>query len=236
MSNQPYVLPFEQVGIQDVASVGGKNASLGEMIQNLSHLERGQTFTAQWSVADEARAALERLVPDEGVLLRLGKAKSRQGGEVRLRLTKIELSEKSRTDRIDTLQAAAQKLGGRLAGKKVVSITLLSPAIVVDEFLRSRSWIEPEDVGLSGDWAPAAWFSELVCISGWHAAARMPRSEDWAMAAGSCFLFAGTGTQDLAEWMGELEENGIGERRDQGFGEVRCCDEFHARQAEGGVR
>ena len=38
MSNQPYVVPFEQVGIQDVASVGGKNASLGEMIQNLAHL------------------------------------------------------------------------------------------------------------------------------------------------------------------------------------------------------
>ena len=200
-------------------------------------LESWQTFKAQWRVAEEARAALDRLVvPDEGVLLRLGKAKSRQGGEVRLRLTEIDLSESSRTSRFDGLQKAANELGGHLAGKQVVSITLLSPAIVVDEFLRSRSWIEPEDVGLSGDWAQAAWFSELVCISGWHAAAGMPRNEDWALAAGSCFLFAGTGTQDLTEWMGELEENGIGERRDQGFGEVRCCDEFHARQAEGGGR
>ena len=31
-----YVLPFEQVGMGDVARVGGKNASLGEMISNLS--------------------------------------------------------------------------------------------------------------------------------------------------------------------------------------------------------
>ncbi len=31
-----YVLPFEQVGMNDVARVGGKNASLGEMISNLS--------------------------------------------------------------------------------------------------------------------------------------------------------------------------------------------------------
>ena len=38
MSNQPYVLAFEQLGIHDVPIVGGKNASLGEMIQNLSHL------------------------------------------------------------------------------------------------------------------------------------------------------------------------------------------------------
>lgn len=31
-----YVLPFEQLGMNDVATVGGKNASLGEMISNLS--------------------------------------------------------------------------------------------------------------------------------------------------------------------------------------------------------
>ena len=32
---QPYVIPFEQLGMQDVERVGGKNASLGEMISNL---------------------------------------------------------------------------------------------------------------------------------------------------------------------------------------------------------
>jgi len=38
MSKQPYVIWFEQLGIQDVPSVGGKNASLGEMISKLAHL------------------------------------------------------------------------------------------------------------------------------------------------------------------------------------------------------
>jgi pyruvate, water dikinase len=33
-----YVIPFEQLGMHDVARVGGKNASLGEMISNLSRL------------------------------------------------------------------------------------------------------------------------------------------------------------------------------------------------------
>src|SRR5215218_4024584 len=33
-----YVLPLDQLRMQDVASVGGKNASLGEMINQLSHL------------------------------------------------------------------------------------------------------------------------------------------------------------------------------------------------------
>jgi len=33
---QPYVLPFQQLGLADIPAVGGKNASLGEMIQHLS--------------------------------------------------------------------------------------------------------------------------------------------------------------------------------------------------------
>ena len=33
--NEKFVLWFEEVGISDVPLVGGKNASLGEMIQNL---------------------------------------------------------------------------------------------------------------------------------------------------------------------------------------------------------
>ncbi len=33
---QAYVVPFEQLGIHDVPTVGGKNASLGEMIQHLT--------------------------------------------------------------------------------------------------------------------------------------------------------------------------------------------------------
>ena len=33
---QPYVIPFQSLGIADIPEVGGKNASLGEMISNLS--------------------------------------------------------------------------------------------------------------------------------------------------------------------------------------------------------
>jgi hypothetical protein len=33
-----YVIPLEQLGMDDVAKVGGKNASLGEMLQKLTPL------------------------------------------------------------------------------------------------------------------------------------------------------------------------------------------------------
>ncbi len=35
MKEQAYILPYEEIGIKDVAQVGGKNASLGEMIVSL---------------------------------------------------------------------------------------------------------------------------------------------------------------------------------------------------------
>jgi pyruvate, water dikinase len=38
MSNQTFILPLNKVGINDVETVGGKNASLGEMIQHLTAL------------------------------------------------------------------------------------------------------------------------------------------------------------------------------------------------------
>jgi len=48
---QPYVIPFQQLGIADIPEVGGKNASLGEMISNLSssgvHVPGGFATTAQ---------------------------------------------------------------------------------------------------------------------------------------------------------------------------------------------
>lgn len=33
---QPYVIPFQSLGMADIEQVGGKNASLGEMISNFS--------------------------------------------------------------------------------------------------------------------------------------------------------------------------------------------------------
>lgn len=37
-AHYPYILPLNKVGINDIEKVGGKNASLGEMLQNLSAL------------------------------------------------------------------------------------------------------------------------------------------------------------------------------------------------------
>jgi pyruvate,water dikinase len=55
MTNEAYVLPFQDLRMQDVARVGGKNASLGEMISQLSPLGvrvPGGFATTAWAFRD----------------------------------------------------------------------------------------------------------------------------------------------------------------------------------------
>lgn len=72
-----YVVPFEALGMQDVERVGGKNASLGEMIQNLSKAgvdvpggfattaDAYREFLAHEGLADRINAELDALNVDD---------------------------------------------------------------------------------------------------------------------------------------------------------------------------
>lgn len=68
-------------------------------------------------------------------------------------------------------------------------------------------------------------------IAGWNTApgARRPRSDDWALAAGSVFVLAAPPDQadDLLTACVWLEEHGLGERREEGFGQVMVAHPFH---------
>ena len=68
-----YVIPLEQLSMQDVPRVGGKNASLGEMLQNLAPLgvrvpggfattaDAYREFLAQDGLADRIALRLQSL-------------------------------------------------------------------------------------------------------------------------------------------------------------------------------
>ncbi|MEO8629488.1 MAG: phosphoenolpyruvate synthase [Betaproteobacteria bacterium] len=77
MTNEAYVLPFDQLRMQDVGRVGGKNASLGEMINQLSHLgvrvpggfattsAAYRTFLANGGLAERIDARIKTLNVDD---------------------------------------------------------------------------------------------------------------------------------------------------------------------------
>jgi CRISPR-associated protein Csx10 len=117
-----------------------------------------------------------------------------------------------------------------------VTVTLGTPALIWDDLLMTSDWLDPKEVGLLDGWSLAGWFSQNVRISGWHTAARVPRTEIPAIAAGSCFAYIKEGDETLdflAAWAADLEQAGIGERREEGYGEVTVCNPFHVRQAVG---
>ena len=70
-------------------------------------------------------------------------------------------------------------------------------------------------------------------LRGWNAAHGLPRQDDWAVARGAVYLYCFEGAQPerepLIERLGFLAEDGVGLRRNEGFGVVEVCDEFHHR-------
>lgn len=201
-------------------------------------VEGGQKFKGSLSVEESALADLDAVWPEgEYIRIRIGRARSRGQGEALLRRLRAADDTDEVKKRLAECQAKAALMSGRLAGKAVFAVTLQAPAMVRDSYLLSRTWLEPADVGLGRDWTLMSWFSLGWTVAGWHAAAGVPRSEQIAIAPGSCFLFgrdvANIDMVALQSAAVRLEEEGIGERRIEGMGEVRVCQAIHAENAEG---
>ena len=62
------------------------------------------------------------------------------------------------------------------------------------------------------------------------AAARSPTDTEPVARMGSVYVYRvarETDEEKLLSALHDLEERGVGERRAEGFGQVRVCDEFH---------
>ena len=72
-------------------------------------------------------------------------------------------------------------------------------------------------------------YSSYGYRSGWNAAWGLAKDVDLVTVMGSVFLFSIPTTEqdDWIEKLAKLEQNGIGNRTSEGFGQIRVCDEFH---------
>ena len=70
-------------------------------------------------------------------------------------------------------------------------------------------------------------------LRGWNAAHGLPRQDEWAIARGAAYVYRFEGAPSerdaLNERLATLYEDGVGLRRNEGFGAVAVCDEFHRR-------
>ena len=70
-------------------------------------------------------------------------------------------------------------------------------------------------------------------LRGWNAAHGLPRQDEWMVARGAVYVYCFRGTSKersaLIEQLKTLSEEGVGVRRNEGFGAVFVCDNFHRR-------
>ncbi|HHC25086.1 MAG TPA: hypothetical protein ENK58_06700 [Desulfobacterales bacterium] len=101
-----------------------------------------------------------------------------------------------------------------------------SHAILADKFLRPHSDIEEFS---SSDFKLILKMTKAQTVRGWQSAWNLPKPDDLSVAMGSVFLFQYNEDEPekLENLLNELAVNGIGLRREEGFGRISVCDDLH---------
>ena len=165
----------------------------------------GQTFRTEIRIAKSVLAN----VPDANLLngnLRIGRAKKDDYGLVKATASKVADGRAAPSDR------------------RQFTLWLASPALIRDERLRPITdahslavWLGKQlGVILKREIA----FARSIRDDGWNNAWKEPRPTRFGLAAGSCFHFSAT-ENITANKLLALETAGIGERRGEGYGEIR---------------
>jgi CRISPR-associated protein Csx10 len=224
-------------------------------LYSLEALEEGQLFWGYIYCRDDVESKLQSLFfPErrsdgqEGRLLFLGTARNRGLGKVELYelsyAEDVNLYGRNPADLKKRLQTFNENLRSHAVEsdkKTYFSLTLDSDVILQDDLLRYMSYLDPramrEDLrsrtGEDHKWLERV---ELVLqvsstrrLSGWNEKHGLPKDEALAVSMGSVFLYRYDGDDDetLVSGLQELEKEGLGQRRNEGFGYVCVCDPFH---------
>jgi len=188
----------------------------------------GQQFYGEISFqTDSYRKLIKDLLAESGTL-RLGKARNRGYGLVQIH------------DLIEKENSVCSKWAGPVDDSdKEFFIYFYSDAIPVDKTLRYCSsldsstlafWLElePDEVHVAnGIGDPKRSFYRQGRILGFNQTRKMPLPFEQTISAGSVFSCSYKGNHGIKAKLAELEENGIGLRRNEGFGRVIINHRIH---------
>jgi CRISPR-associated protein Csx10 len=108
------------------------------------------------------------------------------------------------------------------------SVTLHSPAIL-QAFGQPQARLTPEMLGLPQAKLLQSWARTEV-VTGWAAAANLPRRTCLAVQTGSAFVYwvpPEINTEALLQELERIEIEGVGEERPRGYGQLSICAPFH---------
>ena len=221
-------------------------------IEVLNEKKIGTSIAQEFSGMLETESSFDVLnnLLAQNDIIYIGTAKSRGLGEVRIRLmgSRANDSEMTVHERLAELNKKLDNLG-----KYFFSVTLHSDAILRNEILGFKSKVDnydlietleniadpsySPDVNMFCDTISCFrhhrdWLSTYL-LTGWNMALGLPKEDEIAICKGSVFLFCTDKTlcekqiDNLGRMFSLIEQGGIGERCNEGFGKIRICDEFH---------
>jgi CRISPR-associated Csx10 family RAMP protein len=203
-------------------------------------LSRGTLFQVGLRGPAETLAKLRELVKEssEAGVLRVGNNRTRGLGGLAMTdggWREHTAPEQPLADRLsrfnEVLKLSAQGVV-ELPKPTYLPVTLDSDVILKDSSFRHLG-------RLDGEWlfrAAGISNAELVShtaglhrVTGWNALWGLPRSDDWAISMGSVFLLGLPDelTSQHISRLEQVEQEGIGLRRAEGFGRIRFADPFH---------
>lgn len=221
--------------------------------------EEQARFWGQISAADDLADEVVDFIKKVGEtgLVRVGTSRTRGMGKVHLRVEKPT----DESDRFQQFKGRLARFSRRLLERAqalslpagalprfAFALTLHSPLILCDDLLRYRGVIDEEALmallRLPSDAVPATSFhllysaAETRRVSGWHDLWGTPRTNEVAIDTGSVFLFTSDIDPEEAKpadalWhaLFQVEEEGAGRRRAEGFGHIVVSDSFHLEEA-----
>lgn len=153
----------------------------------------------------------------------VGAGRTRGFGEIRLSLNEVD---EPTLDLVGWDMRFRDLAQADLPDGLYFSITLRSHAVLVDNFLRNVADLDLQIEGVD----EVARALKSVPIKGWNWAWGMAKPDEVGIARGSVFLFRYGGSQpdELARQLSRVNTEGIGLRRQEGFGAVSVCDPLHA--------
>jgi CRISPR-associated Csx10 family RAMP protein len=127
------------------------------------------------------------------------------------------------------LSREADRCGIKLEQPYYLPLTLLSDVIAGDELLRCLTSLTGgywrREHGLAG--------ARLVyqCaghrrLSGWDGLSRLPKPDIYSIVMGSVFVYGFDDEPDYEQLLA-VQQSGLGERLDEGFGRIRWADQWH---------
>lgn len=217
------------------------------ILYNREVFDEGMRFWGEAILPDALTGDFKNFIDEanDQAILRIGTGRTRGMGNVRLVLDDEAEMKDTRSREIDyfderlrqfhnALITQAREAGVRELAPFYFAVTLQSPTILCDPFLRYQKTLDVETLSKALHLSP----QELRCvyqitgvqrITGWNELWGTPRTNDYAIEMGSVFVFSCTQEQnkELAQSLATLEEAGIGRRRSEGFGRIVISDPFH---------